>query len=55
MCEVKMGGDEQKAELVSGRGIDTKDVSKRESWEAQREKETKEQNGCLGTEGGGGG
>lgn len=50
MCEVKMGADEQKAELVSGREFDTKDASKSESWEAQRKKETKEQNGCLDTE-----
>ncbi len=26
MCEVKMGGDEQKAELVSDRGFNTKDL-----------------------------
>lgn len=47
---MKIGADEQKAELVSGREFDTKDASKRESWEAQRKKETKELNGCLDTE-----
>lgn len=49
MCEVTLGTDEQKAELVSGCGSETKDVSKRERWEAQRENEAKEQNGCPDT------
>lgn len=47
---MKAGAEEQKAELVSDCGFDTKDFSKRETFEAQRGKEMAPQNGRLSTE-----
>lgn len=59
MCKVKIGAEEQKASLVSGCWLDTKELpptlilkkkKKKRPWVHKREKETKEQNGCLDTE-----
>lgn len=47
---MKAGAEEQKAELVSDCGFDTKDFSKGETFEAQRGKEMAPQNGRLNTE-----
>ena len=53
---LKWGGDEQKAELVSGRGFDTKDVfQKRKVGEAQRRERNDGAKRLPGHRGGGGG